>query len=51
VLLEPRSKTGTPPPAGMPIEALPSSAAPAGPAADADQTLREINSDTNKQAS
>lgn len=51
VLLEPRSKTSTTPPAGMPIEALPSSAAPAGPAADADQTLREIGSDANKQAS
>jgi hypothetical protein len=51
VLLEPRSKAGTTPPAGMPIEALPSSAAPAGPAADAEQTLRDIGTDTDKHAS
>jgi len=50
-LLVPRSKTGTTPPVGVPIEVLPTSAAPGEPAADPDPTLRDLSSANDKQAS
>jgi len=46
-----RSKTGTTPPVGVPVEVLQTSAAPGEPAADTDPTLRDLSSANDKQAS